>query len=661
MNQPRTIILDFETFFDSKAGYTLQKMSVPEYIHDKRFKVWGLAVDDGKGQKFILPKDIPAFLKTVQNDIIVMHNAFFDAGILYWHYQFRPAWMIDTLLLANHVLGSARDGGGGGNGLAALAERLGLEAKGKEIKALDGVQELEDLEVAALARYAKQDAKLERQVLDILLPQVSNAEFELWLLDHTLRIYTEKMLGIDLGKLKLTQQKVAARRKELVAASGVDPKVLNSNQQFAAELTTRLKANKIKVPMKRAAARKDGSTPMIPALAKADSAFIALADSSVESVSSLVKARLVERSAVTIAARLATMERYAKLGLGIPVHLVYYGAHTGRFAGGGGFNFQNLTSPNRATDPVEREIASMVRECIVPHPTRTDMVFVPVDAAQIEVRVLAWLAGEQSILDAFATGADIYSDFIAGVLDEDIHKPTAEDRKNELLAARLTLMRQIGKEAILGLGFSMGADKFYNRMKNGGAVHSRELARFVESGGITEDSAQEIVDYYRKKYPEVVEFWKQLNDGFSGAIRGATRRVGKLLLKKIGPGAVTITLPSGRNLFYRNLRQEAEKGPNGQYRKVWKHGNGQRIYGGLLAENVTQAVARDILVEGIHAAEEAGYPVVLHIHDEVVPRVPEVQGQAALDFLIKKLSTPPTWGAGLVLSAEGGIGRTMSK
>lgn len=660
MNDPRTIILDFETFFDSKNGYTLRKMSVPEYIHDKRFKVWGLAVDDGKSQKFIMPKDIPAFLKTVQNDIIVMHNAFFDAGILYWHYKFRPAWMIDTLLLANHVLGSARDGGGGGNDLAALAERLGLEAKGKEIKQLDGVQDLEDLEVAALARYAKQDAKLGRQILEILLPQVSNAEFELWLLDHTLRIYTEKMLGIDLKKLEETKAKVAARRVELVASSGVDPKVLNSNQQFAAELTKRLKANKIKVPMKRAAQRKDGTSPMIPALAKADSEFIALADSSVESVSSLVKARLVERSAVTIAARLATMERYAKLGLGIPVHLVYYGAHTGRFAGGGGFNFQNLTSPNRATDPIEREIASMVRECIIPHPTRTDMVFVPVDAAQIEVRVLAWLAGEQIILDAFATGADIYSDFISGVLEKDVHKPTAAEKANKELVAWLTLMRQVGKEAILGLGFSMGSDKFYHRMKNGGAVHSRELAKFVEAGGITEDSAQEIVDYYRKKYPNVVEFWATLNSAFMAAINGATRRVGKLLLKKIGPAAVSITLPSGRALFYRNLRREDEKGPNG-YRKVWKHGNGQRIYGGLLAENVTQAVARDVLVEAIHAAEEAGYPVVLHIHDEVVPRVPEIQGQAAHDFLVTKLSTPPVWGKGLVLGAEGGIGKTMSK
>jgi hypothetical protein len=79
--------------------------------------------------------------------------------------------------------------------------------------------------------------------------------------------------------------------------------VLNSNKQFAEELTRRLKAAKLKVPMKRAKPRKDGSTPLIPALAKGDAAFIALADSSVDSVSSLIKARLVERSAVTVAAR----------------------------------------------------------------------------------------------------------------------------------------------------------------------------------------------------------------------------------------------------------------------------------------------------------------------------------------------------------------------
>jgi hypothetical protein len=265
--------------------------------------------------------------RSIDQDILVAHNGFFDFGVLTWHYHYRPAYMLDTLLLANHVLGSSREAGEGGNGLEPLARRLGLGVKGKAILDMKGVRDPDDAQLAMLAAYAKQDGRLARQVLNYLLPRMSNQDFELWLMDHTLRIYTEKTLAVDIDKINEARTKMDVRRKELVAASGVTPKVLNSNPQFAAELTARLKAAKMKMPMKRAKARKDGSTPMIPATAKGDPEFLKLADSPDKAVAALVNARIVERSAVTIAARLATMAKYHKLGVGIPVHLVYYG-HT---------------------------------------------------------------------------------------------------------------------------------------------------------------------------------------------------------------------------------------------------------------------------------------------------------------------------------------------
>jgi DNA polymerase len=651
MSEPRTIIIDFESYYDQK--YTLRDLSVAEYIHDPRFKIFGMSVDLDGGQDWIKAKDIPLWLRDVTEDILVHHNAFFDFSVLRWHYKFNPAYVIDTLGLANHVLGSAREmGGGGKNDLRSLAVRLGLEPKGR-LDFMKGVRDPDVAQMAALAAYAMQDAKLGREVLDILLPQVSNPEFELWLLDHSLRIFTDKTLAIDYAKLQTTKTMIEKKRAEIFAASGVALDVLNSNKKFAEELTRRMKAAKIKVPMKKAKPRKkDGSTPMIPALAKQDPAFMRLTDSPALPVASLVKARLAERSAVTVAARLATMEKYHKLGIGIPVHLVYYGAHTGRFAGGGGFNFQNLTSPARAVDPFEREVAALVRECIIAGPGE---VFVPVDAAQIEARVLAWLAGEQSILDAFATGADLYSQFISEVIGENIYKPTGTEPKE--VQAYLKLMRQAGKEGILGLGYSMGVDKFRERLRK-----EKSLVPMLEEGGkLGPAVCQNIVDTYRSKYSKIVEFWEKLNNAFLAAVGGATRRVGKIVVKHGGNRTVKIILPSGRALFYRELRREEELTPNGHKRKVWKHGAGQRIYGGLLAENVTQAIARDILAESIHDSEVAGYPVVLHVHDEVVPRVPEVQGPAALSFLIDSLSTPPSWGEGLVLGAEGHIAKTLSK
>jgi DNA polymerase len=508
--------------------------------------------------------------------------------------------------------------------------------------------------MAALAVYAKHDAKLGRQVLNLLLPQVTNADFEFWVLDHTLRIYLFKPLDIDKSKLAETVEIVKTRQEEIIASAGVPRAQLASDKQFAALMRDTLQAAKIKMPMKKPAKpRKDGSLPLIPALSKSDPAFIKLTEHPNEKIANVVRARLAVRSAATIAARLLTMQKYADLGIGIPVHLIYYGAHTGRFAGGGGFNFQNLTSPDRATTEIDRLLAQLVRQIIVAGPGK---VFVPVDAAQIEARVLAWLAGEQQILDTFATGADIYSEFISEVLGEKIHKPKGDEPKAH--QQHLKLMRGIGKIAVLGLGYSMAAVTFFARQLSG----NKDIYKKIEAGEITMEFAEKVVQTYREKYTKVVKFWKDLDNAFHDARKGMIRRVGFLTFKKIGPKAVGIVLPNGRMLSYRNIRSRQVEMAGGRVKTEWLHGSGQKVYGGLLAENVTQAVARDILVEqGVYAAEMAGYPVYLHVHDEVVPRVEESKGKVVHDFLVKSLSTAPEWAPGLVLSAEGKVGKDLGK
>lgn len=654
MPSPRTIVVDFETYYDSE--YTLRggKLSIPEYIHDIRFFVFGMAVHDGKRKYWVAADEVPQWLADHASDILVAHNGYFDFAIMAWHYQFIPAYMIDTLLLANHVLGSAREAGGGGNGLAALASRLGLSGAKGSVE-MSGVREPSEAQMASLVAYALQDVQLEWEVLNTLLPQVTNQDFELWLLDHTLRIYIEKPLPVDLAKIAKTRVLINTRREERLAAGGVAPSVLSSNKQFGIALSKRLKAAGVTIPMKA------GKKGQIIALAKGDAAFLALAEHSCKYVSDLVRARLVERSSTQALARLNTLERNASLG--IPVHLVYYGAHTGRFSAGGGFNFQNLTNPDRATDPVDREIASSIREAII---AGIGNVFVADDAAQIEARGLAWLAGQQDILDAFASGADLYSAFISEVLGEEIRKPKESDAPD--IAKHLKLMRHVGKESVLGLGYQMGVDKFMFTLRS----RNRDVAKLIDAGKITVEMAADIVSHYRKKYTNIVEFWDELNRAFHKARNGIRTRVGFLEFYKVGPQAVGIILPSGRTLFYRNIVAEREEGQRtflnmrarGQQSKPrieWRHGSGQKIYGGLLAENVTQAISRDILAEGIFAAEQAGYPVAIHVHDEIVVKVPEEQGQEALDFLNKTLSTPPVWAPGIVLGAEGKIAYSLTK
>lgn len=654
---PRTIVVDFETYYADDYHMNTQRVGglpIPAYIHDPRFLVHGLAVDYGTTQDWIDPKDIPAWLEAHKDDILVAHNGYFDFAVMEWHYHFSPAYMIDTLLMANHVLGSARDAGGGGNSLGEVAPRLGLEAKGKpEFKNLRHPTEAER---AAMIAYAKQDAKLARQVLNKLLPQFSNQEFELWLLDHTLRIYTQKTLAVDMERIARTKVLIQERLAERLAAGGVAKEVLSSNKQFAIELGKRLKAAGVKMPMKR------GKKGMIPALSKGDAPFLALIDHECPYVRDLVRARLVVRSASQAMARLTTLEQNSALG--IPVHLVYYGAHTGRFAAGGGFNFQNLTNPDRATDAVDREIAESIRGSVVPEPGN---VFVASDAAQIEARGLAWLAGEQSILDDFANKADLYSRFISEVLGEDIHKPTEDEENNKPdLAKHLKLMRHVGKESVLGLGYQMGVDKFMAQLRS----RNRDVAKMIDAGKITPAMGEQIVKHYRQKYENIVQFWADLNNAFHRARNGITAQVGFLEFFRVQKGAVGIRLPSSRILYYRDIRAEPRKDPKPQFflskhkpstQMEWKHGGGQKVYGGLLAENVTQAISRDVLAEGIYAAEQAGYPVAMHVHDEVVAEVPEEKGQETLAFLNKALSTPPAWAPGIVLSAEGKIGYSLGK
>lgn len=653
MNTPRTIVLDFETAYHTKDKYSLRGMSVPEFILDKRFKVFGLSVgyEDGKTDWIEAPQ-VPSFLESVRQDILVFHNAFFDVGVLKWHYHFTPAYVIDTLLLANHVLGSARDAGGGRNDLASLALRLGLPAKGREIEDLNGVMDPDEEQLSVLAIYAKRDAMLTRRVLDALLPEVMNQDFELWLLDHSLRIYFDKPLTVDTAKIMEAKTLILKRSKEVVAAGGVDPTVLSSDKQFAVELRTRLDAAKLKLPMKLSAPRKDGKSVMIPAIAKGDPAFLELAESGIPAVVDLVNARLASRSSGTISARIRTMEKYVELGLGLPVHLVYYGAHTGRFSGGGGFNFQNLTSPARAATEVDRYLATLVREAIAPRPGK---VFVAVDAAQIEARVLAWVSGEVQIEDAFAKGKDLYSDFISEAINEDIHKPIGDETKQ--VQVHLKLMRQVGKEAILGLGYSMGVDKFMFRLRKEKAL----WPMLTDEGRLSPNVCKGIVETYREKYTKIPQFWDDINRAFLAAIRGAVREVGPLTIRHERANVVSIQLPSTRKLYYRDLRLKQDTTPNGHPLKVWVHGSGRKIYGGLLTENIVQAISRDILAESILNAEQAGYPVGLHVHDEIVCEVDEQRGQACLDFLIESLSIPPAWGEGMVLGAEGHIGLNLGK
>lgn len=255
------------------------------------------------------------------------------------------------------------------------------------------------------------------------------------------------------------------------------------------------------------------------------------------------------------------------------------------------------------------------------------------DLSNIEGRMLAWLAGETWKLKAFARGDDLYILGYAASFGVPVDEVIADE-------AAGGVMRLIGKVQELALGYQ-GAVGAFSSMA---AVYGLELpeARILE-----------IVKGWRKANKRIVSFWYDLEDAAKKAIelRGKVvecRRL-KLVYKN---GWLNIRLPSGRLLSYPSAKIVDGKitymGVN-QYTRKWER---LTTYGGKLVENVTQAAARDVIAHNMQAAEDAGFSLLMSVHDELVSEVPVDSGLTS-DHLSAILATNPPWAEGLPLAAEG--------
>jgi DNA polymerase len=272
------------------------------------------------------------------------------------------------------------------------------------------------------------------------------------------------------------------------------------------------------------------------------------------------------------------------------------------------------------------------------------------DFNAIEARVIQWLAGDEENLKIYLTGGDPYKAMAAliyGVPESQVTKA----------------QREVGKRAVLGCGFGMGGPKFAATCKQYALEVSKELALSA-------------VEAYREKYHKVKSFWYELED----AALEATENPGKLVkLKHLQllnhKGYLQIRLPSGRRISYKNPRVQMlmkpwrKVGPTLVYDAVhpkttqWVR---EATYGGKLAENVTQAVAADIMTEAMFRLESSGYPVIMTVHDEIICEVPKGFGEriphpekAGL-FRDPKMESimamsPGKWADGLPIKVEGWV------
>jgi DNA polymerase bacteriophage-type len=275
------------------------------------------------------------------------------------------------------------------------------------------------------------------------------------------------------------------------------------------------------------------------------------------------------------------------------------------------------------------------------------------DLAQIESRVLAGLARCQHMIDTYASGLDLYRDIMVFLLNDEIEQYNSKNpgspKKLRTYDDITTLERANGKVIILGCGFGMGWEKFIE---------------YAATFGVTLDeaSAKRYVAAFREKYSEIPSFWKELNAAVVKAVKlNICVYVRGLVIDGRNPKMLKIKLPSGRNLHYLNPTATQETTDWGAVREgvsyeSWDEKGLQlkRLYGGLIAENIVQAVARDLLLNGMLEAELMGFLIIMTIHDEVVGESPLSSNLTHKD-LLKALTITPEWaeGLGFILAAEG--------
>ena len=285
-----------------------------------------------------------------------------------------------------------------------------------------------------------------------------------------------------------------------------------------------------------------------------------------------------------------------------------------------------MTGVQTCALPICGANANKLKKAIIAPPGYT---MIDADSAQIEARVLAWLAEQDDLVEAFATGKDVYKKMasaIYAVKEEDVTKD----------------QRFVGKTTILGAGYGMGAVKFQAQLKTFGVT-------------VDLDEARRIIDIYRRTNDAITRLWRQAQNALVNLSRGDQAPLGRAGVLTLVPEERAIRLPSGLLMRYDDLKfSETEKGVEFHYQT--RKGR-TRIYGGKVIENVCQAIARCIIAEQMLKISKR-YKVVLTVHDAIAVCVREVDAEEAQKYVEECMRWVPEWAKGLPVNCESGSGKS---
>lgn len=652
------LVLDFESFFEKsyRMGRYKDSISLIEYVMSPRFELIGLG-EKFFGQSdmdypinFYRPEAIENYFKAacktygpnLEKCTVVGQNLKFDCLVMMEKFGTVPQYTLDLLDLANmhdpkmkhdlDTLDAYWLGGGGSKG--DTNQFKGVHAK--------------DMDWKKMEEYCGGDIRITSDLVQIMLPKIiARPEIEIPLATHTLHMFLHPSFDIDIKRAKVVQQRMSLEMAKSITHAG---KVMGTDYGhedfskptiFVPMFTEILEKHGERLPMKQ----NDKKTAMIPALAKDDQGMEELLCHPIEEISVLAQAKVAVGSWPGHITKIKnTILQAEARGNRLGGSLGYCRAKTWRWGGVGGINQHNMGGRGRAgrvNHPLIAEIRGVYR---APEGYTLGIV----DFSSIEARNLAWQAGQQDLIEAFANNIDVYSEFATGIFNAYVRKPKDDDPP--ALYALYELRRGWGKDNILGDGYGLGANKFYqNCYINPG------LRPLFDNGTYDWDFCDRTIKYYRHKYSKIPDFWGKTERAwrYVTKFKGHEKIVNDNLRFYNKDDATFIELPSGRYIRYPRARVK------GRGDLSYKYASG--IWGGYLTENIIQSESRDLLGEAILRLDRANYWIALHTHDDVVLVLKKETAEEDLAKAIEIMIEVPAWASGLPINVEGKLSSRYCK
>jgi DNA polymerase len=601
MSATQLLTVDFETYYD--RDFSLSKLTTEEYVRSDSFEVIGVSVkvNEDPAQWFSgTHQQTAQWLGQFDwgSSLVLAHNTMFDSAILSWRFGITPLGWLDTMSMAQAVVPATQS-----KSLANLAVYYEVGVKGTEVINALGKRRIDftSQELARYGDYCVNDTELTYTLFNKLLDGFPQQELKL--IDLTIRMFAEPVLEVDTELLIEHLKGIREFKDKLLDASGLDTETLMSNNKFADWLRSR----GVEPPTK--VSPTTGREAL--AFSKTDKDFLALQDHEDVIIQTAVAARLGVKSTLEE----TRTERFIGIGSRgkLPVPLKYYAAHTGRWGGADSLNLQNLPSRTGSS--------SLKKSIVAPQ----GFVMIDADSAQIEARMLAWLSGQNDLVEQFTVGEDVYRLMASAIYSKDVSDITKDERF-------------IGKTVVLGCGYGMGAEKFKNMLS-------------LQKVSMEKSEAERIISIYREKNFKIKQLWGQGQNALRFILQKRNAPIGQHDVVRVMDGG--LLLPSGITMRYTNLRNDKDDGFMYDARK----NEVVRIYGGKVIENIVQALARIVIGHQMLKIAER-YRVVLTVHDAVACIAPETEVLEAKRYVEECMRSAPEWAVGLPLNCESGYGRS---